>query len=110
MNDLSLPFFRQRASSPRLPEYRYSELLNKKLDIRLVTLLPGKYDDDIKFRISHVPSLKRADRPSALMSLKELQESLPPGYTAYETVEGMYFFGHDEMEETSRWHPVQDFD
>ncbi|KAF2679376.1 hypothetical protein K458DRAFT_394070 [Lentithecium fluviatile CBS 122367] len=90
--------------------YQYTPLQNPNRDIRLVTLLPGRFDDTIRILIDSCPlstarsSLERHKR----LKLKELQATLPPGWKAYESSEGDYIFSHQNGVTT--WtHPDPDF-
>jgi hypothetical protein len=80
-------------------------------EIRLVTLLPGKSDEQISILISHATLQPPTDHPQRRTSLEELQKTLPPKWEVLETVEGRYLFslegqkdeaGHDI---TSWTHP-----
>ena len=77
-----------------MPPYKYSPL--DPGEIRLVTLLPGLIDDDIRFSISHarfvVPQwddrFKRQDPPT----LDRIQRTLPPRWASLQTLEGDIIF------------------
>lgn len=75
--------------SPRLtglPDYEYTPLANPDADARIVELLPGKFDDDVKVRIHHV-TLKHPDRPGDWREeLKEVRDNLPEGWEVFKTV------------------------
>ncbi|RYP81660.1 hypothetical protein DL769_001892 [Monosporascus sp. CRB-8-3] len=75
-------------------------------DIRLVTIPPGEFDDPIKVEITHAELVPPAhdDKPRRL-SLKEIQETLPEDWSAYETLEGRVIFW-DSVGSDSTWtHP-----
>ncbi|RYP74958.1 hypothetical protein DL770_007511 [Monosporascus sp. CRB-9-2] len=73
--------------------YQYKPLDPSTNDIRLVTILPGEFDDPIKVEITHTELAPPAhdDKPK-LLSLKEIQEALPEGWSARETLEGRVIF------------------
>jgi hypothetical protein len=60
-----------------MPRYEYSPLICEKNEIRLLTLLPGDLDDDIRFEISHTPLAAPKELPVQRMSLNELRETIP---------------------------------
>ncbi|KAL7627071.1 hypothetical protein AAE478_003847 [Parahypoxylon ruwenzoriense] len=88
--------------------YQYSALANPNVDIRLVKLLPGRFHDDLRIALYHVP-LIRPPAPSRVRlgqaMLKELQQTLPAGWAAWENLEGKYFFEDDGGEITTWIHP-----
>ncbi|OIW25301.1 hypothetical protein CONLIGDRAFT_656948 [Coniochaeta ligniaria NRRL 30616] len=45
-------------------------------DIRILTLLPGQFDDEIRIHFTH----------------RELGKTLPPGWAVYESIDGRYMF------------------
>ncbi|KAK3690549.1 heterokaryon incompatibility protein-domain-containing protein, partial [Podospora appendiculata] len=70
--------------------YQYEDL--KGNDIRLVTLCPGAFNDDIVIRISHVPLSAPRDHGPKRMTLEEVAETLPPNWAVYEVFDGRYLF------------------
>jgi hypothetical protein len=69
-----------------LPDYEYTPLADPDADARIVELLPGKFDDDVKVRIHHV-TLKHPDRPGDWREeLKEVRNKLPEGWEVFKTV------------------------
>lgn len=96
--------------------YRYSKLQNE--EIRLVVLLPGDFDQDIKIVIdkadleTRIPSFHDSSRRR--MGLRELADTLPPGWSTYETLEDDIYFYYEE-DEGKNWraswsHPEFGFD
>lgn len=64
--------------------YKYSPL--NEHEIRLIKLLPGEVDDEIRFNIVHTPLLHPpADPPSRRLSKQELQKTLIDDWRVYET-------------------------
>jgi hypothetical protein len=85
--------------------YQYSALRNPEVDIRLLELLPGKLDNVIRVHIFHAPLRPSAEPTSNGSSLSEIQKTLPPGWSVYETVEGRYIFHHADSDISSWEHP-----
>jgi len=88
--------------------YQYSKLLNEAEDVRLLTLLPGSFDDVIRITISHIRLTKPALLPTSVQqqpSLEELQRTLPPFWKVYETLEGQYLYEQVEDDYTTWTHP-----
>lgn len=75
--------------------YLYKKLDTKKEEIRLITLLPGKRDDNIALSLTHV-ALKRPTHEPGVnpnrMSKSELQKTLPDDWMVQETFERRYLF------------------
>lgn len=92
-------------TSDVLETYTYQHLDESKNEIRLVTILPGNYDDPLEITLKHV-SLNPLplQLPPTTLSLSQLEETMPPGWSVHETVEGrMLFEGPDR---TTTWvHP-----
>ncbi|KAI1769417.1 HET-domain-containing protein [Hypoxylon sp. FL1150] len=89
--------------------YKYTPLNNLTNEIRLVTILPGKRGDPIRIQITHSPLVPLTNEAKAKhLPLGEIQETLPEGWCAKETLEGrILFFNTDEG--TSSWdHPDPD--
>jgi hypothetical protein len=82
---LTLPDGPQSPSLDHLPEYEYVPFQNPKQDIRLVELLPGKFEDDIKVRIHYAslspPPAGARSRPR----IGEIKKTLPKGWKVYQT-------------------------
>ncbi|KFY26847.1 hypothetical protein V493_03841 [Pseudogymnoascus sp. VKM F-4281 (FW-2241)] len=93
-----------------MPPYQYIRLSTEAQDIRLLTLLPGKFDDTIRFTLSHAPLVHQIKLPLGRMFLKELRETLPLGWKAFETRERRFIFVCDETAEASWSHPDPEFD
>ncbi|KAF5251284.1 hypothetical protein FANTH_3576 [Fusarium anthophilum] len=74
--------------------YKYRPL-ESPLHIRLIHLLPGETDEDIRLRISH-ELLRQPEQPISLrLSRRHLQRTVPPGWKAVETLEGRFIFISD---------------
>ncbi|KAJ4226179.1 hypothetical protein NW759_004765 [Fusarium solani] len=82
-----------------MSSYQYSKLVDA--DIRLLTLLPGQPDSNIKIQIHHAPLRAPPDRPRQQVTLDELRKKMPDGWEAQETVEGQFIFENDELNVTS---------
>lgn len=71
-----------------LPNYEYTPLLDPEHDARVVELLPGKFNDDVKIRIHHV-TLKPYpghDKITWRAELEKVRKELPEGWEVFKTV------------------------
>lgn len=73
--------------------------------IRLVALWPGDLYDYLNIEILHVPFISPASSKEAKPSLKAVQNTLPYGWTVYETLEDRFIFENNATEESSWTHP-----
>lgn len=89
--------------------YGYSKFSGEAQEIRLVTLLPGETDEAIRLVLSHTPLVMPDERPPQKMCLGDLQATLPPVWTVFETLERRFIFEHDESQDTLWEHPDQGF-
>ena len=90
--------------------YVFNTLKSTLEEIRLLDLLPGKFDDSIHIRI-YQRSLTKPPQPHVhKLTLDELRSTLPPGWDAYENVDSRYIFCNKSTQETSWAHPNVDFD
>ncbi|CZT00745.1 hypothetical protein WAI453_009163 [Rhynchosporium graminicola] len=81
--------------------YAYKPLAEPTKNIRLVTLLPGDGDDQIKLRFSQT-SLERAAIPHRSgQELKNARSSLPKDWEAYETLEARIIYIHRDAAGTT---------
>jgi hypothetical protein len=55
--------------------YSYTKFDEVSQEIRLVTLLPGKFDEQISTTINHATLLAPTDQPQRRISLVELQKN-----------------------------------
>ncbi|KAF1848773.1 HET-domain-containing protein [Cucurbitaria berberidis CBS 394.84] len=74
--------------------YKYAPLKHQECEIRLVTLRPGQWNDDIAFTICHTPLIRPKDEEHICrrLSVQELNQTLPNGYRCGETLNGRYLF------------------
>lgn len=86
--------------------YKYTPLDVSSDEIRLVTILPGKFRDPIRIEITHVPLVPPVQGGKAeRLSVKEIQRTVPESWEVYETLEGRILF-YDGYEGTTTWnHP-----
>lgn len=88
--------------------YQYTKLDRTTQEIRLVTILPGSFDGPIRLTINHT-SLNIPDdhHSSRKLSMNEIQNSLPDGWEASETVDGRFLFtSPDDIPDFTSWtHP-----
>ncbi len=78
--------------------FEYDPLANESVDIRLITLRPGNFEDHLKIRIFHIP-LRRSvynESPYPRMPLQQLRGMLAAGWRVEETLEDRYIFINNE--------------
>ncbi|KAI0168960.1 HET-domain-containing protein [Hypoxylon sp. FL1284] len=85
--------------------YKYKPL-NDPNELRLVTILPGKYQDPIRIQITHATLLQPATKfKPERFSLEEIKKTLPGGWDVTITLEGRILF-FDRKRKISSWvHP-----
>lgn len=83
-----------------LEEYKYSSLVGQ--EIRVLDLLPGEGDEEVRIRIRHCPLREPPSKEDPRMSLNTLRETLPQGWHAYETIDSRYLFLQRNLE-THDW-------
>jgi hypothetical protein len=93
-----------------MPLYQYTDLVDELVDIRLVTLLPGRQGDQISITISHAALVSKTVRSLQRLSLEKLRETIPHGWTVHETAEGRYLFERKEDDHSTWLHSVAGFD
>lgn len=99
----------QRANATMNPDitqtYAYQNLDESKNEIRLVTIYPGNHDDPLKIALNHVSLDPLPPQPPPkTLSLEKLQETLPPGWNVYQTIEERILF--EGPDKTTTWvHP-----
>lgn len=59
-----------------LEYFQYSPLANPTRDIRIIELLPGHFDDDIRICLRHTPLVEPQTKPTGRLSVKELSQPL----------------------------------
>nr|OQO20961.1 hypothetical protein B0A51_10238 [Rachicladosporium sp. CCFEE 5018] len=101
----------RESASDHQPLYQYAPLALD--EIRLVTLLPGAFDDDIRVKIRHckrpIPS---ADAEDQVTFIRQVWNTLPENWLASKTLGGRILFsralGHKPGEPSLRqWeHPI----
>lgn len=73
--------------------YAYTKLNQDLHEIRLIELSPGRWDDDICITIFHAPLPPPSPEPeSKILTVKELQKTLPEDCGVSETLDGRYLF------------------
>lgn len=97
-----------------MTDYVYQKLQNKD-DLRLVTILPGRFEDVIVLEISHVPLLPLLPTVSRRMTLAELKKTVPPDWDVHEArASHRFLFSHKSPEtgaQVSSWtHPIDTID
>lgn len=89
-------------------QYRYAPLATDS-EIRLLTILPGVFETPISVDIKHAQLVPPDEEGRSLHPpLKEIRETLPAGWSAFETLEGRILFGGSDG---PRWtHPDPSYD
>ncbi|KAK4445456.1 heterokaryon incompatibility protein-domain-containing protein [Podospora aff. communis PSN243] len=84
----------------QVPDYTYKPLQGS--EIRLITILPGSFHDDILVDLIHEPlsSLKAAE--TLPLTLDEVQRGLPEHWFAYEIPGGRFIFRDDRLKYMER--------
>lgn len=76
-----------------LDDYEYVPLPDPLSFIRLATLLPGEFDDEIRIKLDHhvlkPPSRARPER----LALADIRRDLPAGWEAFQTVSESHITG-----------------
>src|SRR4051794_13962690 len=94
-----------------MPAYQYSSLAGRKNDLRLLDLLPGCLEDPITVQIRHVTLEVPNTLAPKRMDMNQLQESLPSGWRAYQTLfEGRYIFVSEANWDYYWTHPDPEID
>lgn len=87
------------------PLYQYRPLDFEKHEIRLLKLLPGEFNDEIRVVIFHKSLSEPVIDEPAPDWWEKLKKTLPDGWQAYETVEGRVIFTTTDRTRTSWSHP-----
>lgn len=87
--------------------YAYSSLKAETNEIRLVTIFPGNFEEPILITLSHqsfnVPEVTQ----ELFVNLDEHRQALPPGWDAFETLDGRIVYNcmKDGQDFSSWTHP-----
>jgi len=81
-----------------MSDYKYTPLNEKFEEIRLITLLPGEFHDDIRINIINAPFSIPKSRPAQRISQEELQNTVSSEWKVFLTLDGRYLFSHREAE------------
>ncbi|KAI0429111.1 HET-domain-containing protein [Xylaria sp. FL1042] len=84
--------------------YEYLPLQGES-DIRLMTILPGDFDDPIRAEITHTSLVPPEEVETTRLSVEEINRTLPKRWKAYGTREGRIIFHNSETGLTSWIHP-----
>lgn len=85
--------------------YEYSSLNLDRGEIRLMTLLPGEFDDPVRISLHHAV-LQIPDNGfhgTGSVDLDTLRKTLPPGWSVELTFEGRVLFFRPEGRDRTRW-------
>lgn len=79
-----------------MKSYTYTPLVEEGVDIRICTVLPGRFEDDICIRVTHeaLPAATRKS-PRPRMSPEEITRTLPEGWRARVAMDGRFVFQQD---------------
>jgi hypothetical protein len=69
-----------------LPEYEYVPFKDPKGDIRLVELLPGKFEDDIRVRIHYASLSPPPVGVRRRLRIGEIKKTIPKDWKIYQTL------------------------
>lgn len=86
-------------------EYVYAPLKTEYPEIRLLSVLSGRFNDPLLVRIHHSKLTTPEPQPSQRMSLDWLQSNLPKGWEAFETSESKILFANGPRHSCSWTHP-----
>ncbi|EXM16651.1 hypothetical protein V3481_018391 [Fusarium oxysporum f. sp. vasinfectum] len=86
-----------------MSSYKYSKLVDD--DIRLLTLLPGQPESELKVTIHHAPLRATSEKSHYRMPLDDLHKGLPLGWVAEETAEDRCLFWNEKLQTSSWVHP-----
>ena len=75
-----------------MDRYEYKPLDPSSRDIRLVTVLPGQFDDPIHIKISHVELVSPPDTTPKRPPLEDIRKTLPKTWDVYESLERRLVF------------------
>ncbi|KDN68217.1 putative heterokaryon incompatibility protein [Colletotrichum sublineola] len=79
----------ERSRLEDLPDYKYTPLDDPNQDVRIVELLPGKFDDEIIIRIHHIRLTPPPQRGKVWKTtLAEVRRELSPDWEAFQTLGG----------------------
>ncbi|KAF1363555.1 HET-domain-containing protein [Lizonia empirigonia] len=86
--------------------FQYRPLDVRKRELRILRLQPASWAADIELHLQHRPLHERPSAETPRRSLAEVQGTLPPGWTVYETLEGRYLFESGAGGYCSWTHPL----
>ncbi|KAH7148490.1 heterokaryon incompatibility protein-domain-containing protein [Dactylonectria macrodidyma] len=89
----------QMDKADKIGPYKHIQLSSPD-EIRLLHLLPGKFDDEIRIEITHVLLKQPQEQQSTRLSRLELQKTVPSGWEVFETPEGRYLFCYDPEDDS----------
>ena len=86
--------------------YEYRQLDDSQREIRLLKILPGRFDDELLLEIFHTAFVAPKEPASdTRSSLKEIQTGLSRSWRVYQNLEGRYFFWNKVENITQWYHP-----
>ena len=106
--DKLTPALKSRRTS--LSQYQYKPLHTGSDRIRVATLLPGAFDEDILICLHYATLIPSEQHQSTRLSLEEIRFSLPKHWRVYQTLEGRYMFVSRKRKKGSFSHPRRTYD
>ena len=91
-------------------QYQYKPLHTGSNVIRVATLLPGAFDEDILICLRHATLIPSEQPQSTRLTLEEVKLSLPKDWHIYQTLEGRYMFASPDWRKVSFSHPRRTYD
>lgn len=89
-----------------MENYQYSPLVNSIMEIRLVTILPGRFKDPIRLELKCTTLQRPIPKAPQRMSLRDIRRTLPVGWTAFEVGCRIIFSKYDGNNMATSWtHP-----
>ncbi|TVY35267.1 Heterokaryon incompatibility protein 6,OR allele [Lachnellula subtilissima] len=115
-NSISSPIFAFDSDRDRslelesLYDYEHTPLPDPQSFIRLVTLLPGKFEDHVRVRIHHETLRPRSEGKPRRMTLAEIRRDMPAGWEAFQTIiDNKYLFRNEQTGKIQWQHPDPHF-
>lgn len=89
-------------------DYQYQPLDADAHEIRLIRLLPGKFDDQIVIEILHTPLTEPEPVEDTRPSIDHIDDTLPQSWSVSRTIYGRYIYYNNYNDKTTWKHPTED--
>lgn len=73
-----------------MTDFQYSGLADQNVETRLLTVLEGEFDDELRVRISYEALIKPTEQHQSRMCLEQLRKTPLSDWIACEMVKGRY--------------------